>query len=164
MGFAVGLEPPRQVPSTVADVDTTADYDTLVIQACEVLERTDCRFLVGGFGQPVWPVDVGYDLSSLIEQLPGLLKDLRAGNEGEVSFYGQGIERTLSFERRGHQVRIQCRSGTDWVPDPDIEVLDMDDLVEILVEVSIQFAAGLKMARSPLANLPPFSSWLAGDV
>ncbi|MBL1098091.1 hypothetical protein [Streptomyces coffeae] len=49
-------------------------YDCLVMEGCRQLEDTDCRFVIGGFGQQCWRFDVGYDMSSLVEQLPELLR------------------------------------------------------------------------------------------
>lgn len=50
----------------------------LIAAQCRALARTrGVTFLVGGFGQDHWPVDVETDLAVVIEQLPRATSDLR---------------------------------------------------------------------------------------
>ncbi|WP_134661359.1 MULTISPECIES: hypothetical protein [unclassified Amycolatopsis] len=158
-GFSFSLRPATRAPGSVAPMlNGDLDYDALVIEACQVLATTDCAFTVRGFGGS-WPVDVAYDLSTLVEQLPGLLRDLRARHDGEIDFYGQGIERTLHFRPLAGQVQVTCMSRTSWTPDPAVEVIDGTRLEEMILRLMSAFSTSLETARSPLADAPPFPSW-----
>jgi hypothetical protein len=141
------------------------DYFTSVVRACEELAtRTTCRFVLSGFGKADWVLDVGYDLSTFIEQLPALATAVRAGEEFELNLYGQGVEQILRFEPSGSQVAITCVSGTNWIPDPPTETIAVPALDSMLVQLAQDFAAALHQAGLPLANREPFTSWRRGDL
>ncbi len=90
------------------------------MEVCEFLGDTGYAFRISGFGQAEWPVDVWYDLSTLVEQLPDALAALRRGEPAEIDLYGQGVERTLIFEPAGDVVSITCSSRTRWQPEPAV--------------------------------------------
>ncbi|MBB1152121.1 hypothetical protein [Amycolatopsis dendrobii] len=158
-GFAFSLRPATRAPGRVAPApDGDPGFDALVIEACQVLAATDCAFTVRGFGGS-WPVDVAYDLSTLVEQLPRLLRDLRARRDGQIGFYGQGIERTVHFSPCGERLRLTCTSRTSWTPDPAVEIAGAASLEEMILRLMSAFSSSLETARSPLADASPFSSW-----
>lgn len=97
-----------------ADVlpDSSHDYESLVMEACQALGEADCQFHVGGFGQDYWPVDIAYDLSSAIEQLPGAVQALQRDKQAVIDFYGQGIERCLTLTPSHAAITVQCSSRT----------------------------------------------------
>jgi hypothetical protein len=139
--------------------DGDLDYDSLVMEACEVLAETDCAFTIRGFGTYDWPVDLAYDLSTLVEQLPDLLDDLRAHRVGKVDLYGQGVERTLYFHPSSGEVKITCTSRTTWAPKPAVESIDRDELQAMIARFLSMFSTSLKGAGSPLADVAPFPAW-----
>ncbi|WP_406450801.1 nucleoside-triphosphatase [Streptomyces sp. NBC_00876] len=163
MSFSVSFRPPAPRSAPAGDpVPPEADeeYETLVMEACEALaEAGDCGFRMGGFGTPEWPVDVAYDLSTLMEQLPALLAGVRAGREVEVDLYSQGLERTLTFHPEGEVVAIRCASRTRWVPEPEWERVPRDELLAMLTGLAADFADGLAAVDSPLAEVSPFREW-----
>jgi hypothetical protein len=143
MGFRVWFQPPALVVRDLPPSD--GDYESVVIEACRVLAGTDCRFGVAGFGQAVWPVDVGYDLSTFVEQLPEAIAQIERGEAAEIDLYGQGIERLLRFEGSGERMRVLCTSRTSWTPDPAEESIARAELVRMLRDVAAGFAESLAL-------------------
>ncbi|WP_198144229.1 hypothetical protein [Parafrankia sp. EUN1f] len=135
------------------------DYASLVTAACCLLGETDCRFRIHGFGCSEWPVDVAYDLSVFMEQLPELLEGVRLRRRTEIDLYSQGIERTLEFVPRGELVEIHCLSRTDWMPNPSVEVPGGSALEAMLTGLAADFVASLTVIGSHMAGMKPFSSW-----
>ncbi|MEV6055815.1 hypothetical protein [Streptomyces sp. NPDC052107] len=112
------MSPPTFDTPVAHDLDLAEDYESLVMDACELLAETDCRFRVAGFGQGPWPVDISYDLSSVIEQLPQALTALRRKNRAQIDFCGQGFERVVVFVPLGDQITMTCTTQTGWIPRP----------------------------------------------
>ncbi|GHB78922.1 hypothetical protein GCM10010377_81240 [Streptomyces viridiviolaceus] len=133
MGFSVSFNP--AVPSGAAapasaSLEPDDDYETLVMEACSVLaDAGGNTFHIGGFGIDEWPLDVAYDLSAFMEQLPSLLMGVRDRREVEVDLYSQGVERILTFRPSGDVVMIHCDSRTNWVPHPERESIEQSELV-----------------------------------
>ncbi|MGW0005186.1 hypothetical protein [Nocardia grenadensis] len=160
MAFSFFLAPATKPLGTVAPLpDNDLDYNSLVMEACQVLAETDCVFTLRGFGADDWPMDIAYDLSTLVEQLPDLLDDLYAHRVGEIDLYGQGVERTLSFHPSGSEVKITCTSRTTWAPDPAVESIDRDRLQAMIARLLFAFSTSLKVVGSPLADAAPFPTW-----
>ena len=140
------------------------DYGYLSMWACNVLGSTDASFRIGGFGSDGWGFDIRYDMSAFVEELPGLIDALRSGRETEIDLYPQGVERTLTFSPAGERVFITCVSRTSWVPRPDVEVCDADDLLAMYVRLAQDFATAVHAIAPRLARLTPFDRWLGGEV
>ncbi|MFE1869956.1 hypothetical protein ACFW9N_03510 [Streptomyces sp. NPDC059496] len=156
----MSLTPPSaELPSDVVEVELSDDYESLAMDACQLLSGTDARFFVSGFGQEAWPVSVSYDLSSVIEQLPEAIDSLRSGRSAEIDFYGQGIERRLTFVPAGDTTEIRCSSGTAWRPDPDVDVLSRTAALDLLTGLAGDFGAALRRAAPELAMRTPFGTW-----
>jgi hypothetical protein len=148
----------------VEPLEYLEDYWYLAVRACGVLAETDAGFRIGGFGTEDWAFDVGYDMSAFVEGLSGLIDALRAGNETEIDLYPQGVERTLTFSPVGDQVRIRCVSRTSWVPRPDVEECELDELLAMCVRLAHDFAAALPDVAPTIAGLAPFDRWSRGEV
>ncbi|MGW8777569.1 hypothetical protein ACWGNM_05800 [Streptomyces sp. NPDC055796] len=156
----MSLTPPSaELPADLLDVELSEDYESLAMDACQLLSDTDARFVVSGFGQEEWPVNVSYDLSSVIEQLPAAIDALRSGRPAEIDLYGQGIERRLTFVPAGDATEIRCTSGTAWRPDPDREVLSRAGALELLTDLARDFGAALRRAAPEVALRTPFAKW-----
>lgn len=168
MSFSVSFNP--AVPSGAvalasAGLEPGDDYETLVMEACSALsDAGGSRFHIGGFGSDEWPLDVAYDLSAFMEQLPSLLMGVRDRREVEVDLYSQGIERTLTFRPSGDFVMIDCDSRTNWVPSPECESIAQSELVAMLSKLAEDFARGLKAINFELSEVAPFERWLEGEV
>ncbi|GAB2613759.1 hypothetical protein [Kribbella endophytica] len=167
MAFSVSLTASGGVPSPPTGDDVTGepeDYSTSVMKACEdVSARTTCRFVLGGFGKADWALDLGYDLSTFVEELPDLASAVRAAEEFELNLYGQGVEQILRFQPDGAQVVITCVSGTNWIPDPATETIALPVLDNMLTQLAKDFATALQHADSHVADREPFVSWRRGD-
>jgi hypothetical protein len=116
MSFSLSLTSSGGTPSLPIGEDLSEEpesYFASVRRACEELStRTTCRFILGGFGKADWEPDVGYDLSTFIEELPDLATAVRAAEEFELNLYGQGVEQVLNFSPNGahrHHLRIKHR-------------------------------------------------------
>jgi hypothetical protein len=162
--FEMKLDPPT---FAAEDFDPGAvvagDYATEVINLCELLGGTDARFHVSGFGQASWPVDVAYDLSAVVEELPRVIRALSNGTDTDLDFYTQGIERELAFQVSGEVTRITCESHTKWVPDPAEIEMKTHDLIAMLQELARSFGTAVAIGAPGLENLSPFNSWRAGE-
>lgn len=162
--FEMRLDPPTH---PAEDFDPAAvvasEYTTEVINLCELLGQTDARFHVSGFGQASWPVDVSYDLSAVMEELPRVLRALTNGADTDLDFYTQGIERELTFQVSGEVTRITCESHTKWVPDPAEIEMKTNDLIAMLQELARGFGGAVAIAAPSLENLSPFNAWRTGE-
>jgi hypothetical protein len=167
MGFRCTLERPSS-PSLTSGApiapEVEDDFEGLVMAACGTLGDTDCRFHMQGFGSLEWPVDVAYDLSVFMEQLPDLIARIRMQSHADLDMYSQGIERTLEFTPKGDLVEIRCLSRSDWVPKPSIESMSRKELEEMLSRLAMDFATSLVAIGSPIAQVQPFSSWASGNA
>lgn len=150
--------PPEQLHRT-PEFDLSVDYESLVMDACELLSEAGCRFHVGGFGQSPWPVDVSYDLSTVIEQLPAAIAALRNGDSAVIDLYGQGVERGLTFEPVGDLVAIRCSSRSAWTPDPDTEQVSPSEATALIEGLASDFKTALERTCPSLALIEPFKHW-----
>lgn len=167
MSFSVAFDPavPSGAVALASALEPGYDYETLVMEACGLLsDAGGGTFHMGGFGSDEWPLDVAYDLSAFMEQLPSLLAGVRDRREVEVDLYSQGIERTLTFRPSGNLVMIHCDSRTSWVPNPEYENIAQGELVAMLSKVAEGFAKGLKVIDSELSEVAPFDRWLEGEA
>jgi hypothetical protein len=142
-------------------VRSTALASVMVL--CEVLAATDTRFHVEGFGSDDWRLDVSYDLSAVMEQLPGVIRALMVGADVELDFYSQGIERTLEFHPDGEICRISCVSRTSWTPSPEEIEMKTQDVIAGCRQLARNFGEAVAIAAPSLAQLAPFGSWATGD-
>ncbi|WP_234046557.1 hypothetical protein, partial [Streptomyces adelaidensis] len=153
--------PPEAAASAAASepLEDVDDYEYLVMRGCTILSETGCGFRIAGFGSDDWGFDVSYDMSTLMEQIPDLLTGLGAEGRGEVDFYSQGVERTVTFERREGRYLVRCSSRTSWKPSPEVEYVESARLESMLTELASGFSAGLAAASSEIAQLEPFRTW-----
>lgn len=146
------------------ELEDLQDYAYLAMMASGLLEEAGCRFHMSGFGVDSWAMNVGYDMSSLVEQLPELLSGVRGGEFVEVDLYSQGIECMLKFFPDGKMVRIECESRTEWTPDPRVESLEQCSLEDMISRLAIDFSKGVDACNSPISRIEPFSKWVNGEV
>lgn len=159
VNLRISISPPFRREGGDVDPAPSHDDESLVMNACQSLAETDCQFHVDGFGQDGWPVDVAYDLSSVIEQLPEAVRALQCGEQAVIDFYGQGIERRLTFAPNRNLVTVQCSSRTQWQPTPEVEQASLDDVMSLLSGLARQFKVSLERACPRFAAVEPFASW-----
>lgn len=108
--------------SSAENVGSTADcFAGLVADICEYADDNRLAvFTVSGFGEKDWPVDVWYDLSTILEDMVKAASCMQSDSyDFCVYFLGQGIQRRLVFsEKNGESVDVTCLSETSWKPTP----------------------------------------------
>jgi hypothetical protein len=162
--FTMELRCPPNMAEIETEIEPADDLVILAMDGCSLLAEAGCEFVVSGFGDDRWPVDVAYDLSVVMQQLPGVLAELRAGRATPLGFYGQGVERALDISPDGPIVMLVCRSDTDWSPQPTDLQMSLAEFNEILVRLASSFAGALDVASPHFASSEPLSAWRRGDL
>jgi hypothetical protein len=162
MSFLMRLVEPAHHSPVMEGAESPEDFESLIMIGSALLADSGYEFLVSGFGQQRWPVDVGYDLSTVVEQLPDVLTSILASEIAELDFYGQGIERVVEFSRTGDVMELRCQSRTGWTPDPEVETLDVTQLEEMMVGLAHDFSNAIARLAPRLAAIEPLPSWQAG--
>ena len=163
--FNVSLD----IPSSLAargerlDVDPV-DFQSLVMDAWGLLGEAGCRFRMGGFGQDDWNLNVSYDMSTIIEQLPDVLVALERGAESDIDLYSQGIERTITFTPDGDYIDLRCQSRTSWIPNPEMERLQRGYVIGAFQKLATDFAKTLISVQPELVDVEPLGRWRAGEM
>jgi len=164
MGFEWGIESPADVSATPDQGDPEfTEYFVLAMRACQELADAGYRFRMSGFGLDDWPVDVSYDMSTVVEELPDLLDALRRREDFDLDMYSQGIERTLTVRVDADRVDLGCLSCTSWRPDPSVETMDYGRFYAMTTDLAAQVARGLVRIGSRLADRQPFRRWSGGE-
>jgi hypothetical protein len=135
------------------------DVRSILSDVCRSVER-DGQFVMSGFGQEQWPVDVGTDLMVFLEQLPEIICAISAGMPAELNFYEQGVERTLTFIPDGERYFVSCVSQTEWIPNPAVEQINRETLQKMLLAVEKEFIHLVNKIAPELSKHPWMKSWL----
>lgn len=134
------------------------DVRSVLSDLCEAIED-EAEFIVEGFGQSSWPVDVFTDLPVFLEQLPALIHAIEMSASACIDFYEQGIERRIDLTFGGKQYACRCSSQSDWQPEPEVEYLDKEILLEMLVRFEKQFLRIVSIVAPELSANPWLKSW-----
>lgn len=161
MIFEIKLIAPTNRSTSASDDSAVDDLVTLTIEGSQRLEDAGYGFFVSGFGDKDWPVDVRYDLSTILEQLPDVMPALRSSEESVLQFPGQGIDRALDLMPTGTEVTIRCRSATSWRPDPAIERIGRRELESLFSDLASDFVDALQVLRPTLAATGPAQDLLS---
>lgn len=136
------------------------DVCSIIMDICEALADTSsAEFIVSGFGQERWPVDVRVDLSVFLEQLPNAVAAVGSGASFSLDFYEQGIERVVHFEPDGDRYAGRCESQTEWKPAPAIEMIDRLVLMRMLSDVREELMRFLSRNAPNTAGHPWMRDW-----
>jgi len=161
--LAIVHDQPLQPCSCGQVYDPVLDNITSVLSdICQALDASKAvRFVVGGFGQERWPVDVRTDLAVVVEQVPGVIDAVTVGTAATLDFVEQGIQRTLRIDPAGAAtVRVECESMTPWRPLPPVLIVARVDLVATLTTLLQQFMKSARQRCPALAAHPWVSQWL----
>jgi len=139
---------PRDLPELHVSFD---DYGSILAHICDLLtEINTVSFVVHGFGENDWRVDVWVDLLTVLEQLPALYvwtSEIDAGSFS-LDFYEQGTERRLVMSHSGEDVIIHGEPSypphSKWKPSVNPELLTRRAL---RLQVRELVTAFLKLAR-----------------
>jgi hypothetical protein len=137
------------------------DVRSILIDVCRAIGNRS-EFVVSGFGQARWPLDVQTDLPVFLEQLPFALRAVNEGMAAEIDFYEQGIERSIALAPADGGYVAKCASRTGWQPSPAVEELDRDELVEMLLMTRERFMRAFKDMAPELAEHQWIRQWLKG--
>jgi hypothetical protein len=119
-------------PSEVYE-ESLHDVNSIIMDVCASFGDTGAfEFRVSGFGDERWPVDVGTDLATVLEQLPDALSSVRNHEAFQIDFFEQGVQRRLEFVPNGPGYQVTCQSGTEWNPEPTVESVSAEDLASML--------------------------------
>ena len=135
------------------------DIRSILADVCDFAEGKG-KFMVSGFGQDPWAVDVRTDLLVLLEQLPGALVAIASGARFEIYFYEQGIERKIGFAPAQESYIAECLSYSKWQPNPAVETMDRTSLVRMLTAVRDEFMRFMSSCCPDLVMHPWVQSWL----
>lgn len=156
MNFLIQLEPgPNEIDDEAGsefDLESEGSLQELAIVGCSELERAGYIFRVEGFGRGVWPVDVRYDMATVIEQLPDLIKALELGQSTGLDFYAQGIETLIEFVPDGGTVVARCRALYRVDEMPVVEELVYSELLTQLRELARVFVAEVSRLQPSLGQ------------
>src|SRR5262245_22688776 len=141
------------------------DVRAILADVCEHAEG-QVEFLVSGFGQDRWPVDVRIDLMVFTEQLPCALHAVKSGMEADIFFYEQGVERQILLTPgRDDAYLATCISYScdpfRWDPHPAVEQLDRASLERMLTAVRDNFMSLLRRISPELVEHEWIQSWRA---
>ncbi|MBB0246167.1 hypothetical protein FNQ90_19155 [Streptomyces alkaliphilus] len=150
MAFMLSLISPVEKIEEFSSVGEEEEYESMVMVVCEALQEAGFGFHMEGFGLNPWPVDVSYDLSSVMEQLPDLLGSLRNGEVGGINFYGQGIEADLSFSEDGDFFRIHCDPRVPLAITRQEERIEKGEFLSMAHELSEGFVEAARVVLPTL--------------
>jgi hypothetical protein len=141
---------------------TLDDIRSILMDVCQSVERRG-KFQISGFGQDVWPVNIGTDLAIFMEQLPIVIRSIASNLPAEIDLYEQGVERTISFSPTANNTYLaSCTSHTNWQPNPEIEQVDRDSLQQMLLTVRNEFMRLIREIAPGLDQHPWVKSWHEG--
>lgn len=139
-------------------VDWEDDYSSQVILACDYLELRGYTFAVHGFGRETWPVTVGYDLSTVLEDMPSQLSALKDDQPVKIDMYAPGTEVEIDATPRGDDVVLTCTAAL-WDPEPATLVVSRVDFARTIHQMLADFSTALRDVDSSLADIEPFLGW-----
>lgn len=157
------LELTRKAPFPELPLDYEEELDdvrSIIRDTCEALADTSSAdFIVSGFGQERWPVDVRTDLPVFLDQLPNAVVSVESCAPFSLEFYEQGIERVIHFECKGEEYSARCESQTAWKPAPPIETIGRLELKKMLCDIREGFVQFLSSNAPRVAAHPWIRDW-----
>jgi hypothetical protein len=152
------------VPSSaVSNLQFDPRYDDirkLLMDVCEQVEESGRgTFIVSGFGDDSWPVQVATDLPVLLEQLPSAIVAVTQKSSFTINFYEQGIERILYFRPSGEDYLVECTSFLDWKPAATHVPIHTKDLTDMLFHLKTEFINFLSRIEMANSIQKCFSNW-----
>lgn len=161
----VPATPTAELSASFASQTDVSDQDddatALLAAICETIQESGLvRFRVGGFNLS-WPVDISFDLLSIIQDIPTLITSLNhcARSSSALDFCEQGIERRLVFERENQTVRIRCYGAAEFLTHAPIEVVAFDALDRMLHRLLQDFVAIARKICPALTAHAQFDAW-----
>lgn len=137
------------------------DVRSILIDVCCAIGNQG-EFVVSGFGQTRWPLDVQTDLPIFLEQLPFALHAINKGMAAEIDFYEQGAERSIALLPEKDWYIAKCSSRTSWQPNPVMEKINRKELEKMLQMARERFICTLTIMAPELVQHQWIQQWLKG--
>ena len=138
-------EPRRPI---VLHGDPSADvmWMALLAEAMDQLrEAGGVEFVVSGFGQKKWPLDL-IDLLDFLTQLEYVAGPLSRGEPSVLGFFEQGLAREIEIIPQGSMLHLECKNYEgDWIPEPATCLMERSALLgqlDALVDRFISMLSG----------------------
>ena len=136
------------------------NIESLIDDICDWLsEIPGVEFKVTGF-ELEWIVDVRVDLSTIVWQVPDVLKALFESKSVTLDFYEQGVERRLCFQCHGSQVRIECQDLFGKSEPAITEWMELSQLMQMLTEFLKTFIHLATIVCPTIVTHEMFTTWL----
>lgn len=162
-----GHVPPEHFGHELSQMDPEFDdYRSILSEVCRQLEETGAiSFVVQGFGEMKWRVDVATDLVVILEQLPALFSwasEPEPGSVFNLDFYEQGVERRLVLSPSEENIRVEgipVNTGKNrWNPEINTEMIPKITLKIQITKLTTTFLKVAEEICPTSANHPWLSS------
>jgi len=166
--FSMKLTLIEKIPQNYFHMVSEKEYDyvldneiSVICDICTVFKNSKLfKFEVSGFGEIDWKVDF-WDLSTIIEQIPEIIKKIKSNSYNFVlDFYEQGIQRELSFIDLNENVKIICKSRTDWMPNPEFVFISKKQIEKTITDLYNDFIMYANMLCEKLAKNSMFVEFM----
>jgi hypothetical protein len=145
------------------DDDEESDYGDIryiLRDVCGALQ-SHAEFIVSGFGEERWPLDISTDFAVFVERLPEVLRQIRHGAAAELSFHEQGVERGIWLTPNNGSYTATCESHSlDWQPGHISENLERQEVVEMLTAALNTFMRAFAAIAPELVDHQTVRVWL----
>lgn len=143
----------------------TGDYPWGVVdEICDLVqEHGAAEFVVSGFGESRWKLDVATDLAVVLTQILEVHSSVLRRQSCQLDFYEQGVERVVEFGFSGDVVTLRGYGG-GWTPDPAVIEMSFADLSSQFGRFREEALYMLEAVYPPISETPWFQQWsrLAG--
>ncbi|MDR2031587.1 MAG: hypothetical protein LBP86_04875 [Azoarcus sp.] len=147
-----------RVPDRTYDPELE-DVGSILTDICRELEY-GLEFVVSGFGQDRWPVDVSVDLAIILEQFPEIFCAIREGTQLNIDFYEQGVERYIKLTPDKEYYVAECTSISKWQPNPNVERIHRSNLEKMLLDIKETFISVLEKVAPNLLRHIWIQKWM----
>ena len=109
--------PAFSIPYSPEYSEEDDDISFVVLEICCYLLQIDCaKFVIQGFedikwaagSSECWPADLEYGLSTIIDELPNVVHDLRKRLDSSIYLWEQGVEKKIIIHINGESAELSC--------------------------------------------------------
>ncbi|MGK4009209.1 hypothetical protein WMF31_41910 [Sorangium sp. So ce1036] len=168
MGFVIQLVVPRCVRLVEEEVriydNELDDVRSIIHDVCSVIhDIPGVEFRVAICSDELWPVTVDTDLCVVMEQLPDVIRGIKAGALAKLDFYEQGIEQSVAFRVDGSIVVVECRRLVDPDRHPKgVTVVPVAYVLSSLCGLATEFVRVGRFVCPVATSHPWFVDWCRG--